>query len=451
MSGPGSGGGDFLERMLNDLIGLMGSSGGSGRRNQVELARTFAHSIATSGEVEPNVDPMVRMQLEDLLRVAEMHVLELTGLPVTQAGSALELVTVGPGLWAWHTLEDWSFVLDAMSGSAQSQQQAHAGEREEAAEGTDAGKVEGGSTPLRAGGTSDENEIEKGLGLADLSDYIESSPESPSGPAELVGRFMRTMGPMLAAMQLGSAVGHLARTTLGQYELPVPRPGSRLLLVPANIERFAADWSLPVDEVRLWICLRELTASAVLTRPHVASRMRELITDVVRGMSDDVGGAITRLGDLDLADAEGLQRLLGDPEALLATRQSPRRRRASEQLEAVTAALLGYIDHVLDRAALRLLGGRSALEEAWRRRLHDRGSSDRAAEMLLGLDLGPAQIERGSEFVRGVIGRAGEGGLAPLWSRASTLPTPAEVDAPGLWLERIRLSDADQPDAGSDG
>jgi len=194
----------------------------------------------------------------------------------------------------------------------------------------------------------------------------------------------------------------------------------------------------------------ELTASAVLTRPHVASRLRELITDVVGGMSDDVEGAIGRLGDLDLSDAEGLQRLLGDPEALLATSPSPRRRRASEQLEAVTAALLGYVDHVLDRAALRLLGGRSALEEAWRRRLHERESSDRAAEMLLGLDLGPTQIERGSEFVNGVVGRAGEDGLALLWSRASTLPTPAEVDAPGLWLERIRLSEPDEAGSGSD-
>ncbi|MGH9030247.1 MAG: zinc-dependent metalloprotease, partial [Acidimicrobiales bacterium] len=83
----------------------------------------------------------------------------------------------------------------------------------------------------------------------------------------------------------------------------------------------------------------------------------------------------------------------------------------------------------------------TALAEAWRRRQHERGPTDRGAEMLLGLDLGPSQVERGSAFVRGVLERAGEDGLTKLWSSTNTLPTPSEVDAPGLWLERLRLAD----------
>ena len=39
--------------------------------------------------------------------------------------------------------------------------------------------------------------------------------------------------------------------------------------------------------------------------------------------------------------------------------------------------------------------------------------------------------------------RAGDQGLARLWSSPHTLPTPAEVDAPGLWLERIDLTETD--------
>ena len=35
--------------------------------------------------------------------------------------------------------------------------------------------------------------------------------------------------------------------------------------------------------------------------------------------------------------------------------------------------------------------------------------------------------------------RAGEDGLRRLWLSPVELPTPAEVDAPGLWLERIDL------------
>jgi uncharacterized protein (DUF2342 family) len=38
-----------------------------------------------------------------------------------------------------------------------------------------------------------------------------------------------------------------------------------------------------------------------------------------------------------------------------------------------------------------------------------------------------------------VFERAGEDGVARLWHSAKDLPTPAELDAPGLWLARIDL------------
>jgi uncharacterized protein (DUF2342 family) len=55
--------------------------------------------------------------------------------------------------------------------------------------------------------------------------------------------------------------------------------------------------------------------------------------------------------------------------------------------------------------------------------------------------VGPAQYERGRSFVNGVVERAGEEGLARLWHSVRELPIPAEVDAPGLWLERIDIPD----------
>ena len=38
-----------------------------------------------------------------------------------------------------------------------------------------------------------------------------------------------------------------------------------------------------------------------------------------------------------------------------------------------------------------------------------------------------------------MVERAGADGLARLWVDEQDLPTPAEVDAPGLWLARIDL------------
>ncbi len=419
---PGSGGGgNSLEQLLGDLLQLMGGANPGGGR--LELARTLAQGAATNGQPEGNVDPAERIQFEELARVAEMHVTELTGLSVTPTGAPVEMIAVGPGAWAAQTVDDWGFLFDdaptdatAGSGPAPSPTDAPSG-------------TGSGSAP-------------EGLGLMDLGpEDLEQDQAGPAGgAADLVGRWMATMGPIMTSLQLGSAVGHLARGTFGQYELPIPRPSTTsLLVVPANVETFVRDWSLPGDEVRLWVCLREMTTHAVVTRPHVADRLRELMTELMRGMAGDTDTLAERLQGLDPSDPESLQRMFGDPESFLGGDLPPERQRISDDLIAVTAALHGYVEHVLDRAGERLLGGRTALAEAWRRRQVDRENADRSAELLVGLDLGPAQTDRGSQFVRGVLERAGEEGLARLWSAPHTLPTPAEIDAPGLWLERITL------------
>jgi len=391
---PGSGGDSFFTQLLGDLMSLMG-----GGPDRVELARQLAQGVATGGQPELNVDPVERIRLEELLRVAELHVAELTGLSPTPDGSALSVDAVGPGAWARRTVDDWSFVLDAMT------------------------HTEGASPEPDATGDADDE----------------------AGGAEVLARFVAGMGPMFAGLQLGSAVGHLARTTLGQYEIPIWRPSHGLLMVPGNVTGFAEDWSLPADDVRLWVCLREVTVHAVLGRPHVRRRITELVTEVVRGMAGDAAGMIEQLQRMDLNDPSSLEDVLGDPSVLLGAEPSPERRRASEDLGAVTSALLGYVEHVLDRTATRLLGGRGALAEAWRRRQVDRDTTARTAELLFGLDLGPAEVDRGTAFVSGVLSRAGEDGLSKLWSQVATLPTPAEVEAPGLWLERISFEDPPGP------
>ena len=65
--------------------------------------------------------------------------------------------------------------------------------------------------------------------------------------------------------------------------------------------------------------------------------------------------------------------------------------------------------------------------------------ADRFVERLLGLELAQATYDRGAAFVAGVLERAGDDGLRRLWTDPDHLPTPAEVDAPGLWLARIDL------------
>jgi putative hydrolase len=436
-------GGDFIQQLLGDLLGVMGGMPGGPSGARADLARTLAQGVASGGQPEANVDPAVRMELEQLVRLADMHVTELTGLSAATGGAGVEIVAVAPGAWALQLTEDWRFLLEAMTEAAASGPAGDApGSGTAGRPGPDeVGAGEAGGEPAPGSDAPEEGRgADPGLGLADLGD-LDLEAGGPEGLGDLMARFATTLGPMLAALQFGSAVGHLALSALGQYEVPVPRADRRLFVVPDNLTRFAEQWSLPVDEVRLWVVVRDLTVHAVLAQPGVADRLRELLVAVLRDGAQDAAAMMQRLEGLDPSDPDSLQRMFQDPESWMGEDPEPGARRSNDELSAAMAALLGYVDHVLERAGSRLLGGSGALGEAWRRRQVGREPKERAAEVLLGLDLGPALVDRGAEFVQGVLDRAGEDGLARLWSSGRTLPTPAELEAPGLWLERIDLDD----------
>ncbi len=397
-----------LQALLGDLLKVIGSAPG-GSRPWLDAARALAQGVATDGSPEGNADPVERIKLEEIARVAELHVADATGLPVAGGGGqTVTFSAVGRGTMALRTLDAWAPLLTTMVASQEA-----------------AGSATGGLGGLGLGD----------LGLGDLGLGNEEE-----GLGALLGRFAATMGPVLLGMQFGSAAGHLARRGLGQYAVPVPWPPSHeLLVVPDNIKVFADDWSLPHDETQLWVCVRELTTHAVLTRPHVGARLRELLETAVTDSISAQSGLAERLGG-EMDDPEALQGLLGDPEALLADLLTPGQQRTSAQLVAVVTAMGAYVDHVTATVATTLTGSPGALIEAWYRYRVADAKGERAAAALFGLDLGREQVDRGAAFVRGVLERAGEEGLGRLWSSPSTLPTPAEVDAPGLWLERISLS-----------
>jgi putative hydrolase len=265
--------------------------------------------------------------------------------------------------------------------------------------------------------------------------------EGSAGLAGLLNQFAVTLGPVFLGMQFGSAAGHLARRAFGQYALPLPWPESNtLLLVPGNVARFAEDWSLPLQEVQLWACLRELTMHAVVTRPGVRSALTTLLGDASAHAAAAQRSIVERLGD-GLGDPSALEEVLGDPESLLADLMSPEQHNISNALTALTTAIGAYVDHITTGIAAGLTTSPAALREAWYRYRVEEGKGEQAFAGLFGINIGQAEVDRGVTFIDGVVERAGEDALARLWADELDLPTPAEVDAPGLWLARIGLMD----------
>ena len=136
---------------------------------------------------------------------------------------------------------------------------------------------------------------------------------------------------------------------------------------------------------------------AVLSRPHVARRLEELVVAHVRLVRPDPRDLEGLLQGIDPGSIPGLSQIMGDPSFLGESDRdpSPELERVRSQLAALTAAIAGYAEYVTSVVASRLIGGHAPIGEAMRRRRVGRGEGERVAESFFGLHLDQEDIDRG--------------------------------------------------------
>jgi putative hydrolase len=364
-----------------------------------DAARQFAIVSASGGAmgagmapaISPNVDPVVRLQFTGLADIARRHVADVMQHDVPD----VELRAATPEQWAAETLEAYRPLFNELATSL--------------------------------GSTSPSTELAEGLN------------DDPM--AQMMSGLNKMLAPAMLGMSVGSLVGGLARRAFGVYDLPIPRSTPSLMFVPSTIDGFAGDWSIPTDEMRLWVIAHELAGLTLFSVPHVAEHLRRLVQRHVGAFRPDPAAIADKLGSLDVASGDpfaALQQAFTDPEILLGAVRSPEQLALEPELDSAVAVTVGLIDWVVDAVAVRVVGGEALrIAEAVRRRRAEVSSEDAFVERLLGVRLGVAQTTRGKEFVQGVVDRAGDDGIRPLFTDAEAFPTPNEIDAPGLWLARV--------------
>jgi len=252
------------------------------------------------------------------------------------------------------------------------------------------------------------------------------------------------LAPALLGVQAGSMIGYLAQHALGRYDLPLPTSDApSLCFVVSNLDTFESEWSLPRDDLRFYVALHEAVHAATRSVPWVRERLVELATQYVSSYEIDPSAFEAEFGMIDPQVSESMQRLTESPERVLGAMQSSRQVAPREALQRLTSVMEGYADHVMGRVGRRLITTFDQIHEAIKRHRVERGEAERFIEGLLGLKLERADYERGQAFVDGVVERAGLEGLTRLWDSPTMLPTPNELDAPGLWLARIDLPGPD--------
>ena len=289
-----------------------------------DAARQLAFSIASGGESEPNVDPMERIRLEQLSRVADLHVADTTGLSTSLTGRPVTVEPVTRTAWVSTALDAYRPLFERLAGSL------------------------GPSAAATAGHPS-----------TDVDPFADPDGDPTSA---WLGNIMQFLSPMMMGMAAGSMIGHLATRSFGQYDLPIPRPLSdQLLVVIPTIETFGKEWSIDADDLRLWVCLHEVTHHAVLGVPHVRQRLESLIQEYVAGFRPDPRALEERMGDIDIegaggmGDLAGIQQMFSDPEVLLGAVRSPAQETLIPRLDALVALIVGYVDNVMDRIGEKLV------------------------------------------------------------------------------------------------
>lgn len=360
---------------------------------QWDVARQTALMSATQGVAEHNVDPQRRIAVEGLARVVSMHVADVMGRDAVEP-SRVEVAN--RATWVQLTLDAWRPYFDALARAISG----------EAATRDDSGEPEEGD-PMMAM-------------LANVSKMI---------------------APSMLGMSVGNLVGRLAVHTFGQYDLPLPRePHGRLVIVVGNVDAFADEWSVTRDDMLVWAITHELVTHTVFSAEHLRRAVSRLVADFAGGFRPDPSALSDSLTNIDVSSGDPmkmLDSLLSDPTVLLGASRSGVQDRVAPSLDAAIAAVVGLIDHCVDLVAARILGDAARISEAVRRRRVSQSNDRVFVERLLGVDLTRERVEIAHRFVDGVVERAGEQGLAQLLDREGSLPTPAELEAPGLWLARL--------------
>lgn len=366
---------------------------------QWDVARQIAMTTALNGNTaEANVDPADRIVLETLAPIAQLHVETHTGLSTNPTDHPRTLLVVNKSTWCHHTLEAYKPLFTTLASS---------------------------------------------LSGVDVVPKDSSELDSEDSMATMMAGLAKMMAPAMMGMSVGSMVGTMSQHAFGQYDIPLPRePIHQLLLVPSNINAFATDWSIPIDDVRMWVLIQELTAHAVLGVNHVRETISATVRRYVAGFRPNPTAMFERMTGIEVTSSDPmamLQKFLSDPSLILGAVRSKEQEALSPTLDAMIAAIIGYIDHSVDAVASRVLGGGSQIAEAVRRRRVESTSNDVFLEQLLGLRLTRQQLERGRAFIEGVVERSGNDGISQLFSTPGNLPTPSELDAPGLWLARLEI------------
>ena len=272
----------------------------------------------------------------------------------------------------------------------------------------------------------------------------ESAPEDMNDMVEGASKLMRNVGGTLFAMQLGHVVGQLSSEVVSGGDIGIPLLETQeAAIVPQNAIGFGAGLDIPLDQIELYLAVREL-AHARLFRHAKWLRLQILtsITEFARGIRIDTQRLEELASDFDPNNPEELREAMTS--GALIPPKSDDQLAALERLETMLALIEGWVDVVTAQATTRLPSS-AAIAETVRRRRASGGPAESAFATLVGLELRPRRLREAAAMWQAVTDAVGNDKRDELWSHPDLVPEASDIDDPAALIARI-TADAPEPD-----
>ncbi len=356
-----------------------------------QLAHENARRVAASGS-DPSVTAQQSREVDEALRLAELWLDQVTGLPATgligRAWSRAE--------WVEETLGTWKRLTEPVA-----------------------------------------NSIANALSAA----MTEQMPEEMKAMMGGASSMIQNMGGAIFGMQLGQAIGALSAEVVSSTDIGVPLADLEMALLPANVAKFGEGLSLPENDIRLFLAVREAAHARLFVQvPWLRGHLLSAIEAYARGIHIDTSKIEELAREIDPSNPEGIQEALS--QGVFMPQRTPAQEQALEKLETALALVEGWVDELTWGATEKLLPSASALRETVRRRRATGGPAEHAFSSLVGLELRPRRLREAATLWASLKVERGIEGRDAVWQHPDLLPTAEDLDDPQGFSERRKLAEA---------
>ena len=283
-----------------------------------------------------------------------------------------------------------------------------------------------------------------------------SAQAVPDEVRTMAGPLLGLMSQMSGAMfgsQVGQGVAALAAEVVGSTDIGLPLAADgQAVLLPGNVAAFGEGLGLPVDEVRLYLAVREVAHLRLFHHaPWLASRIRSAVDDYARGISIDTSAIESALGGVDPSNPQALQDIMTS--GVFEPPTTADQVAALGRLETVLALVEGWVDVVTYAATDGRLPAAAALRETLRRRRASGGPAETTFATLVGLQLRPRRLRDAAQLWVALENAQGAAGRDAVWDHPDLLPATEDLDAVDDFVARrtdgeapLDLSSLDDPE-----